>query len=102
MKTYITDDYQVTVKDNASIVIFIPCGTVQVDYIIYNPGKRKLWTHIRVQYAHKQYSKSAKSITELRLPQGLLKELHKALEVVNKQDIMDAEIVFVNDKEEDR
>lgn len=91
MKTFVTDDYQVTLRDNGGVIVLIEgiCTDIR---IIYNPESKHNWSEEITGCG----SKKSNSITGLELSTRLLKKLHKALEVVGKQDLFDKEIVFVN------
>ena len=89
MKTFISDDYQVTLKDNGSfevrIIEYFRNDTIIIRYDSYN----KTWTIPKK-------IKNSSNITDLQLSKSKLETLHEALEVIDKQDLMDNEIVFVD------
>ena len=91
MKTFVTDDYRVTLRDNGGVIVLIE-GICTNTHIIYNPESKHNWSEEITGYG----SKESNSITGLELSTWLLKKLHEALEVVGKQDLFDKEIVFVN------
>ena len=91
MKTFVTDDYRVTLRDNGGVTVLIE-GICINTCIIYNPESKHNWSVEITGYG----SKKSNSITDLELSTRLLKKLHEALEAVGKQDLFDKEIVFVN------
>ena len=91
MKTFVTDDYRVTLRDNGGVTVLIE-GICTNTRIIYSPESKHNWSVETTGYG----SKESNSITDLELSTRLLKKLHEALEVVGKQDLFDKEIVFVN------
>lgn len=95
MKTFVTDDYQVTLRDNGGVKVLIK-GPFVDRRIIYDPKSKLSWS----EKATGRGPKESDSITDLELPVWLLKKLREALEVVGKQDLFDKEIVFVNKEEE--
>ena len=96
MKTFVTDDYQVTLMDNGGVDI-IRLGSYIIR-ITYDPDNKKLPWVIAEGSSNKPRITVSKSISGLGLTKPGLEKLHEALELVGKQDIMDNEIVFVNKK----
>ena len=91
MKTFVTDDYQVTLMDNGGVKVTI-YGEAITHIIRYDPSDKKPWS----EYTRlNTYARESEDITGLNLNPYLLKKLHEALTVVNKQDLMDNEIIFV-------
>ena len=91
MKTFVTDDYQVALRDNGSVEVRIEGALINI-CIIYNPESKLNWSKKIAGCSLKE----SNSIIGLGLPAWLLKMLREALEVVGKQDLFDKEIVFVN------
>lgn len=90
MKTFVTDDYQVTLRDNGGVKVLI-LGRFSIS-IIYDPKSKLNWSRRVTGFA----AIESDSIGGLELFPGQLKILRKALTLVNKQDLFDNEIVFVN------
>lgn len=93
-KTFIFDDYQVTIMDNGGVsVLMDEYGHLK---ITYNPdNKEKPWTQ-EENYPKFDIHKiiNSQNIMGLELTSHGLKSLYKALKVVSKQYLMDNEIVF--------
>lgn len=91
MKTFVTDDYQISIRDGGGFDCRIKL--YHTVCISYNPvGKGPTWfKNDNIVGLTKSYS-----IFGLDLTKHELEVLHEALELVGKQDIMDNEIVLVN------
>lgn len=94
MKTYVTNDYQVTLRDNGGVRVLIEGNTANT-HIIYDPEGSPRWSKHEVGYSFR----GSNNITDIELPKWQLEILRDALALVNKQDLFDDEIVFVNDEE---
>lgn len=95
MKTFVSDDYQVTLMDNGGVDVYIGRNL----NITYNPNNEKnTWT-LREDYDFYGVHNitTSQNITGLGLLKPGLVALRKALEIVGRQDIMDNEIVLVVD-----
>lgn len=94
MKTFVADDYQITLEDDGEITVSINsikrllCDDTR---ITYSPDDKKHW--------HRWYGRlsfeASQSITGLRLSTSDLRTLRKALGIIGRQDLMDDEIVFI-------
>ena len=95
MKTFVSDNYQVTLMDNGAVEVRIGhLGESIITYIsVYGSPQWKKCDKYRPRNKI-----IAQSITGLELMTWELEKLHEALEVVGKQDLMDNEIVFVDKK----
>ena len=99
MKTFISDDYQITINDNGGFVARIIGAKPKYDVSVrYNPNDKfgKYWTRDGKVHGYS----SSECLGGLWLDKSKLKKLHEALEVIGKQDLMDNEIVFVDKMEE--
>jgi len=94
MKTFVSDDYQITLEDNGGFTVSIKKYFIDDTRITYNTDNKKPW----MKWYGKETFDSSQSITGLGLSTCDLRILHEALEVVGKQDLMDNEIVFVDKK----
>ena len=86
MKTYIADEYQVTLNDDGGFEVLLT-GFPR-EHIIYNPNKKRPWA-----YTILSHYEEAETLIGLRLDTYSLRDLHEALEVIGKQDLMDVEII---------
>ena len=93
MKTFVSDKYQITFDDKGGFT-FRQASAVG-DRVGYNPDNKTPWS--RQAYGYHGCILS-KNISGLELSKTTLEELHSALELGNKQDLMDNEIVFVDKK----
>ena len=93
MKTFVSNDYQVTLRDNGGVKVFTNNGLMS-SRIIYDPESKPSWSY---QVIGLNYEES-NSITGLELPTWKLKILREALKVVDKQDLFDKEIVFLDEE----
>lgn len=91
MKTFVTDDYQVTLRDNGGVEVLFE-GVYTDIRILYDPDSKSNWLEQMTGHGLRE----SNSITGLGLSTRILKKLCEALEVVGKQDLFDKEIVFVN------
>lgn len=96
MKTFVSDDYQITLIDDDRFECRITPLLAHDVVINYNPeaAKKLYWSKESIF----EDIRISKSIYGLHLTRYELEVLHKALEVINKQDLMDKEITFVNEK----
>lgn len=97
MKTFVTDDYQITLEDNGGLTVRIIKLLTYDILITYNPDNKEPWAKVS-RNGDISISKLSHSITGLGLSTSSLRILHEALETIGKQDLMDNEIVFVNKK----
>lgn len=95
MKTFVTDDYQISIKDNGSFEVRIKSYLCDDTRIMYDPDSDEPWA----KWYGKETFEASKSLSGLWLNTSKLETLHEALEVVGKQDLMDKEIVFVDKME---
>ena len=98
MKTFVSDDYQITIYDKGGFEARIIGAKPKNDvFVRYNPSDKfgKYWTRNGKVHGYS----SSECLGGLWLDKSKLKKLHEALEVIGKQDLMDNEIVFL-DKEE--
>lgn len=91
-KTFVTDDYQVTLMKDGGIMVLFEEEAANTS-IIYHEDYRDPWW-LRGPHCCKE----AESLGELGLSKSLLKKLYEALLLVDKQDLMDNEIAFVKEK----
>ena len=92
MKTFVSDDYQIAIYDDGGFKCWLNGLTVNT-IVEYNPSRKDglYWSKCSHVY---DYAMS-ESLTCLWLSTRQLRVLHEALEVANKQDLMDNEITFV-------
>lgn len=104
MKTFVSDDYQVSLLDDGSFEVRIKGFLCDDTRVKYNPNNKKEYTWTRgngsVFSTYETY-KTSQNLSGLWLSTSKLRTLHKALEVIGRQDLMDDEIVFVDKEEED-
>lgn len=105
MKTFVTDDYQVTLWDDGSFKVRIRGFFCDDTWVKYNPNsknKEDTWYmgNGSVFSTYETY-KTSQNLSGLWLSTSKLRTLHKALEVIGRQDLMDDEIVFVDKEEEE-
>lgn len=94
--TYVADEYQVTPRDDGSIIVRIARIYGSDITIKYDPKEKEMpWTVSRSSVFG---SFDSQDINGLELTKYELKILHDALVKVGKQDLMDNEIVFVEEK----
>lgn len=94
VKTFVADNYQISLGENGSFEVRIKRYLCDDLRIIYNPDNKEPWA----KWYGRETCETSQSITGLWLSTTNLETLHEALEVVGKQDLMDNEIVFVNNK----
>lgn len=93
MKTFVTDDYQISIGDDDCDCFDCRIKLYHTICISYNPvGKGPTWS----KNDNIVGLKASYNIFGLDLTKHELEVLHEALELVGKQDIMDNEIVLVN------
>lgn len=91
-KTFVTDDYQVTLMDDGGVMVLFK-GETGDTCIAHYEDYEYPWL---LQSSNGR--RESTFIGDLRLSKRLLEKLYEALKLVDKQDLMDDEIVFV-DKE---
>lgn len=93
MKTFVSDYYQVVPWENGGFEATL--GSFRTTRITYNPDdKIKPW-HKRISGMFMDSHTYSQNITGLDLSKYDLELLHKVLETIDKQGLMDDEIVFV-------
>lgn len=91
-KTFVTDDYQVTLMDDGGIMVLFE-GEPKDTCITYHENYKDSWW-----VRSPDNCRESTFIGGLSLSKSLLEKLYEALKLVDKQGLMDDEIVFV-DKE---
>ena len=95
MKTFVADDYQVTLMDNGGVRVLIEDSIDK--YIMYVPDAKKPWS----KCGYNGYDlKKSNNIIDLDLSKWKLEILSKAFEVVGRRDLFDKEIAFINREEQ--
>ena len=104
MKTFVTDDYQVALWDDGSFEVHILHIFCDDTCVKYSPNSEKEYTWAIGNgsvFSTYQTYKTSQNLSGLWLSTSNLRTLHKALEVIGRQDLMDDEIVFVDKEEEE-